>query len=444
MEALTWLARLSTRVRGALTTSGTRPRAAGECDSAEAAGRIAALSDQVTSQLESLARTRLATFATSGPPPSVPTGADDPSLDSDDLQARLSRLEALVGALIDQARATSKDLERIRGAIDALEQGVVVQDDEGEILCRNATAAALIGSRHTDLLVARAIEDQLRSTLRATPSERTLELYGPPRRTLVVRTRPLGSRRSPLGVVAILEDVSQQRRLEAIRRDFVANVSHELKTPVAALALLAETLVAETDPEVTARLADRINFEAVRVGNIISDLLDLSRIEADEMAPAQVVNLSEIMAESIERASPAAERRSVELKVEQPDHDLCITGDRRQLVSAVHNLLENAIKYSDEHSLVEATIYEAGPFFDIVVRDQGIGIPAHDLGRIFERFYRVDQARSRSSGGTGLGLAIVRHVAANHGGEVLVESREGEGSAFTLRFPKPEAAESDT
>ncbi|HEX6476204.1 MAG TPA: ATP-binding protein, partial [Acidimicrobiales bacterium] len=246
---------------------------------------------------------------------------------------------------------------------------------------------------------------------------------------------PPGNGSRPLGIVAVLEDVSDRRRLEAVRRDFVANVSHELKTPVGALSLLAETLLAEHDPEVSQRLAGRIQFESLRVNRIIEDLLDLSRIEAEEHPPREPLLASLIMAEAVERVRSAAEQRSVKLLVDEPEPPVTLMGDRRQLVAALNSLLENAVKYSDEGSSVEVFGRANGGWVELVVRDQGIGIPSRDLERIFERFYRVDHGRSRQTGGTGLGLSIVRHVANNHQGLVHVDSREGEGSTFTLRLP---------
>jgi two-component system sensor histidine kinase SenX3 len=249
-----------------------------------------------------------------------------------------------------------------------------------------------------------------------------------------------------LGVLAVIEDISERRRLEDIRRDFIANVSHELKTPIGALGLLAETLQFERDPEVANRLAQRINSEAFRVNRIIEDLLDLSRIESEGSPSREPVPVSLFVADAIERIRTAAEQHQVTLDFVESANNFVIVGDRRQLVSAVHALLENAVVYSPEGGSVgvsidriEATVDEegesVGPFVHVAITDQGVGIPSKDLERIFERFYRVDPGRARETGGTGLGLSIVRHVAQNHGGTVLVDSREGEGSTFSLELP---------
>jgi two-component system, OmpR family, sensor histidine kinase SenX3 len=300
---------------------------------------------------------------------------------------------------------------------------------------RNSRATKVIGTRHGDALAAQAVDELLAESWGGAPGERTLELYGPPRRTLTMHSEVIDDGDHQLGIVAVLDDVSDRRRLEAVRRDFVANVSHELKTPVGALSLLAETLLAENDPEVSQRLAGRIQAESLRVNRIIEDLLDLSRIEAEEHPPREPLLASLIMAEAVERVRSAAEQRSVKLLVDEPEPPVTLMGDRRQLVAALNSLLENAVKYSDEGSSVEVFASTGGGWMELLVRDQGIGIPARDLERIFERFYRVDHGRSRQTGGTGLGLSIVRHVANNHQGLVHVESREGEGSTFTLRLP---------
>jgi two-component system sensor histidine kinase SenX3 len=215
----------------------------------------------------------------------------------------------------------------------------------------------------------------------------------------------------------------------------VANISHELKTPVGALSLIAETLEGEEDPEVVARLSRRIGSEATRLSRIIDDLLDLSRIEAAQAPGDDAVAVGHLINETVESLRPAAEHRAIRLQIEPGPPGLVISGDRRQLQSAVHNLVDNAVKYSDDGSSVEITVAPGDGWVEITVVDHGIGIPSRDLQRIFERFYRVDRARSRDTGGTGLGLAIVRHVASNHGGEVTVESCEGQGSRFSLRLP---------
>jgi two-component system sensor histidine kinase SenX3 len=310
-----------------------------------------------------------------------------------------------------------------------------VCDERGHVVYRNQLAAGFSGARHADVLAEQEVSALLDLALGGATERRTLELYGPPRRVLVITGLPLHDGHRQIGAAVVIDDISERRRVDAIRRDFVANISHELKTPVGALGLLAETLLAEDDPDVTRRLAQRMQSEADRVGRIIDDLLDLSRIEAEEAPVREPISVSLVVAEAVERVWAVADQRSITVDAPEPSRRVSVLGDRRQLVSAVFNLLENAVKYSEDGSHVEVGVGTSGGFVDIAVVDHGIGIPARDLERVFERFYRVDRARSRDTGGTGLGLAIVRHVAANHGGDVTVTSHEGEGSTFTLRLP---------
>jgi two-component system sensor histidine kinase SenX3 len=353
-----------------------------------------------------------------------------PSLDRalDDLE-RVVRDEAHRRAAVAEAE------NRLTWALGALAHGVVIFDDRGEIAYRNDPAASFLAARHSDALVEEAITTMASDALRGRGGERELELFGPPRRVLSVRAVPLERDTRPSGVLVVVEDTSERRRLENVRRDFVANISHELKTPVGALALLAETLLDEDDPAIAKRLAERLANEAFRVGNTIDDLLELSRLEVATGLAADRVTVAQVVGESVDRVRPAAEQHGIDVDVEQISARLTVVGDRRQLVSAVTNLLDNAVKYSEPGGRIDVRARTDGRWVDLDVRDRGIGIPSRDLERIFERFYRVDRARSRETGGTGLGLAIVRHVASNHRGEVRVASREGVGSTFTLRLP---------
>lgn len=329
------------------------------------------------------------------------------------------------------ASVVGSDDVLLEQAIDALGIGVVVASADGEIVFENAIAGGPTGALHSDVLVEEAIEIHVRAALEGQTRRQTIELFGPPRRVVSVSAVPLADG----GAVAIIEDVTERSRLDAVRTDFVANISHELKTPVGALSVLAEALADEDQPEVVHRLADKMVHEAMRAGRTIDDLLELSRIELGGDAVKDVVLGSMVVDESVSRARSLAERAGIELHVEPSSDRIRMLGDRRQLVSALGNLVENAVKYSDPDSRVEVSARSDGRWVELSVRDFGVGIPQKDLDRIFERFYRVDRARSRETGGTGLGLAIVRHVATNHGGDVQVTSVEGEGSTFTLRVP---------
>ena len=247
-----------------------------------------------------------------------------------------------------------------------------------------------------------------------------------------VRVAPLGSQL----VLVLVEDRTEARRVDAVRRDFVANVSHELKTPVGALSLLAEAVLsASDDPDAVRRFAGRMQKEAHRLTNLVQDLIDLSRVQGDDpLTKAVPVDLGEVVGAARERVVEVAEARQIELVAAGAD-GVRVLGDRGQLTTAVGNLVENAVNYSPDRTKVVVSVRVEGELAEISVTDQGVGIPDQDLNRIFERFYRVDPARSRITGGTGLGLAIVKHIAATHGGDVSVWSVEGAGSTFTLRLP---------
>jgi two-component system sensor histidine kinase SenX3 len=372
--------------------------------------------------------------------------AVEPHNDDGKVESALSYLEEVTGAAHNAVSESSAESVRLRRSLDTLPLGLVLCDEAGGVIFRNTQAENLMASRYGDAIAAQAVTDVLAEGWANGMAERSIDIYGPPRRTLTIRATVIDDGRRSLGVLAVIEDVSERRRLEDIRRDFIANVSHELKTPMGALGLLAETLQVERDPAVAQRLAERINSEAFRVNRIIEDLLDLSRIEGQGSPSREPIAVSLIVADSIERIRTAAEQREVKINFEEPETNQVVFGDRRQLTSALHALLENAVVYSPRDGTVDISVKRVdaslnedgesvGPCVHVEIRDHGVGIPAKDLERIFERFYRVDPGRARETGGTGLGLSIVRHVAQNHGGTVLVFSREGEGSTFTLELP---------
>lgn len=232
------------------------------------------------------------------------------------------------------------------------------------------------------------------------------------------------------------QDLSLLRRVEAVRRDFVANISHELKTPVGALSLLAEAISsADDDVESIKRFAGKITVETERLANVIRDIIDLSQVQADEpLVKAQSVIVDKMILEAIDSVKIAAESKKITISHVKSD-GVNVVGVEKQIVAAIRNLLTNAIAYSPEKSQITLGTTRKQGVVEITVTDQGIGIPIADQSRVFERFFRVDQARSRDTGGSGLGLSIVKHVCENHGGEVSLWSVPGEGSTFTMRFP---------
>ncbi|RLV47604.1 two-component sensor histidine kinase [Nocardioides mangrovicus] len=255
------------------------------------------------------------------------------------------------------------------------------------------------------------------------------------------RARHVAARVAPLGarlVLVLLEDRTRERQVEAIRRDFVANVSHELKTPVGAIRLLAEAVTdAADDPEAVQRFAARMGVESQRLGRLVQQIIELSRLQDDDpLEELGSVWLDRIVERVVDENSTDAAAKQIKVTHDGDEH-LALLGNKEQLSLAIGNLVSNAVSYSPDGSTVLITTRaESEDSVSIAVTDQGIGIPEQEIERIFERFYRVDPARHRSTGGTGLGLSIVKHIVASHGGEVRVWSVEGQGSTFTLTLPR--------
>ena len=326
--------------------------------------------------------------------------------------------------------------EEVVRVLSVLPSASIVVAPDGTVLRASSRSMALgLVSRNLvtipDIshLIERVMEDN-------TPREQEMRVRRPPlgRELLELRVRV-----AALGTGALLvliDDLAEERKVDAVRRDFVANVSHELKTPVGALALLAEAVLAASDDAVQVRhFAERMQIEAGRLGNLIQDVIDLSRLQGDDpLTHAQVINVDEIVNRAIEEVRTIAASSEIEF-IESINSDGAVYGDLSQIQTAVRNLLANAIAYSPSSTKVAVDTRVVGGLIEIIVKDQGIGIPSHELDRVFERFYRVDPARSRVTGGTGLGLAIVKHVCQNHGGECTVWSEVGVGSSFTLRLP---------
>ncbi len=338
----------------------------------------------------------------------------------------------------DERELGTRSDVRVLRAVETLALGFVLYGSRGGQIFENSSATRLRGNRHQRPLVDAALADVSALAAVEGTATRVLDLFGPPRQVLEFKGESVRVDGQPVGVVVIVEDITEKRRAIDVRRDFVANVSHELKTPVAALGLLAEALIDSDDPAVTDRLSGRLHAEAIRLGTTIDDLLALSELESGMLSTPQPVAASIVVAGALERCAAAAELRGIDVEIDDRS-PVAILGDRRQLVAAVGNLLDNAVKYSDPGSKVRLVVEARGSGDErrvvIEVVDAGIGIPASDRERIFERFYRVDPARSRNTGGTGLGLSIVRHIVANHGGTLELESAEGQGSTFRIELP---------
>jgi two-component system sensor histidine kinase SenX3 len=382
-----------------------------------------------------------------------------------DVNAAVAAASALAGLLTgviavlafrwserDQARPTRTALHSetvlppgVDTVLSVLRSSAVVLD-EGDAVVKASSAAYALGLVRGGRLAVDQMLQMARET-RRDGEIRQVELDLPRRGAgrgeglaVSARVAPLGSRL----VLLLVEDLTEARRIEAVRRDFVANVSHELKTPVGALSLLSEAVMdASDDPEAVLRFAGRMQVEATRLTSLVQEIIDLSRVQDDEMLDdAEPVAVDDLVAEAVDRCRHQANAKQITMATgETPD--LFIRGNRGQLAAALGNLVENAVNYSPARTRVGIAGRRipggssgGGDLIEISVTDQGIGISEKDRERVFERFYRVDPARSRATGGTGLGLSIVKHVAATHGGEVTVWSAEGQGSTFTLRLPE--------
>lgn len=323
------------------------------------------------------------------------------------------------------------------GDVLAVLRSIAIVLDTSDAVVNNSASAVSYGLvRHGELVHAelRQLARQARrdGEIREVDLELSRGFGATTNAFMRARVAPLGA----LHILILAEDHTHAQRVEEVRRDFVANVSHELKTPVGGISLLAEAILdAVDDPEAVARFAGRIATESTRLTALVSEIVELSRLQAQEdVHRMSLVDVSAVTHEAIEATRTLAEGHDITF-VQALEPHTCVYGDATQLRTAVANLLTNAVNYSAPHTRVAISVRTRGVVIEVAVADQGRGIAPADLQRIFERFYRVDTARSRATGGTGLGLAIVKHICANHGGEVTVWSSEGYGSTFTIRLP---------
>ncbi|MGE2733679.1 ATP-binding protein [Mycolicibacterium vaccae] len=317
--------------------------------------------------------------------------------------------------------------------------GVVVVDSFRDVVYCNARAEEL-GVVRDRLLDDRAWAAAQRTLATGEEVEIDLSESNPARparsgQSVRGHVRLLSSTDQRFAVIYV-EDQSEQARMEATRRDFVANVSHELKTPVGAMSVLAEAVLASADePETVRHFAEKIVAESNRLADMVGELIELSRLQGAEPLPdLEAVDVDTVVAEALSRHKVAADNADIAITTDAPT-GFRVLGDQTLLVTALANLVSNAIAYSPHGSSVSISRRRRGDFIEIAVTDRGIGIAPADQERVFERFFRVDKARSRATGGTGLGLAIVKHVAANHNGTIRLWSRPGTGSTFTLSIP---------
>ncbi len=347
---------------------------------------------------------------------------------------RSERLARELGIGVEARSFVLADIQRLLTGVPGA--AVLVDVRSGRVVVASSDSYAMgvvVGER---IVVAQILAMVTAVHRVARIREEAIEVRRPPyaagRIELLVRVAPVNESIA----LVVAKDISGARRIEDVRRDFVANVSHELKTPVGALSLLSEAILEGADePDEVRHFAGRMQIESARLSHLVADLVDLSRLQGDDqMQYAKEVDIDSVLTEAVDSMRTTAQAKKIDLVV-GGDRHAQVYGVESQLVTALRNLVANAVSYSGERTQVSLGCRIASDHCEITITDQGMGIPSAELDRIFERFYRVDQARSRDTGGTGLGLSIVKHVCHNHGGSVSVWSVEGEGSTFTLRLP---------
>jgi signal transduction histidine kinase len=361
------------------------------------------------------------------------------------VRARIERGTGTAGRAAEDARRElrpsagrspgGRDVEDL--ILSSMRDGVLLVDAGGSPLFANAALGELLGDvpAGTSALFPLALRDAVEHALTDRTETSAVAEVPSSRRWLHVTAAPVGDDGS---VLVVVRDVTEARRVDAIRRDFVANASHELKTPAASIQATAEAIgrAAAGDPEAVGPFAARLELEAARLSRIVTDLLDLSRLEAGSELEDEV-RLDQVARDEVARFGERAERDGIALAIDAT-HPAPVRGNARDLALLVRNLVDNALRYTEPGGSVDVAV-SVGDAVTLRVSDTGLGIPHRDLPRVFERFYRVDRARSRETGGTGLGLAIVRHVAENLGGTVSIDSELGAGTTFEVSLPRSSA-----
>ncbi|MDQ3024782.1 MAG: ATP-binding protein [bacterium] len=362
-------------------------------------------------------------------------------------------LHELLGGLETRLSSSEEGRKELLTILQGMAEGVLAVDTEERLVHINAAGAAMLGIGASQALGMHvweatrvtAVIEVLRSTLtdqREAAGEMRLPTAGGDR-YLELHASPLHSAGGHLtGAVVVLHDTTQLRRLEQVRRDFVTNVGHELRTPLTAIHALVETVLDDTSMNQPTRddFLQKTLAQSQRLQTLVADLLLLSRVESHERTILlERIDLAKPVSESLSTLGPAAQAKGIRIDLQPPEAPIFVTGDREMLRQAAGNLIDNAIKYSHEGSSIEVRLERNGVNAHIVVRDNGLGIPLDDQTRIFERFYRVDKARSREVVGTGLGLAIVKHIVLAHKGNVRIASKLGHGSTFTIELPLADA-----
>ena len=370
-------------------------------------------------------------------------GLSQKIVQSETVEVALRGLAKAIDEIEEQRIKADAFRQQLVTALDSLNYGIAIYGQDDQLIHTNPYASSFLSGVHSGALIADAIDELFQTRDGQEVIDQELDVFDNShpssvthsrKKTFYIILRELSIEGNQIGSVVTIEDISEQERLESVRRDFISNISHELKTPIGAIALLTETLLGEPDTDLVQKFAPNILQETERLSETIDDLLSLSRIEHGSTDSFNQIDILKCAEQAIDRVNIFAKQNEVTVLTSFPPAPVHLFGDELQLTSAFYNILENSVKYKRiNQGNVHLTVQQLDDFIEVEISDNGIGIPTKDLDRIFERFYCVD--RSHSGSGVGLGLAIVRHVIVNHEGVIRIESTEGVGTTFFIQFP---------
>ena len=370
-------------------------------------------------------------------------GLSQKIVQSETVEVALRGLAKAIDEIEEQRITADAFRQQLIAALDSLNYGIAIYGQDDQLIHTNPYASSFLSGVHSGALIADAIDELFQTRDGQEVIDQELDVFDNShpssvthsrKKTFYIILRELSIEGNQIGSVVTIEDISEQERLESVRRDFISNISHELKTPIGAIALLTETLLGEPDTDLVQKFAPNILQETERLSETIDDLLSLSRIEHGATDSFNQIDLLKCIEQAIDRVNTFAKQNEVTVLTSFPPAPVHLFGDELQLTSAFYNILENSVKYKRiNQGNVHLTVQQLDDFIEVEISDNGIGIPTKDLDRVFERFYCVD--RSHSGSGVGLGLAIVRHVIVNHEGVIRIESTEGVGTTFFIQFP---------
>ena len=370
-------------------------------------------------------------------------GLSQKIVQSETVEVALRGLAKAIDEIEEQRITADAFRQQLIAALDSLNYGIAIYGQDDQLIHTNPYASSFLSGVHSGALIADAIDELFQTRDGQEVIDQELDVFDNShpssvthsrKKTFYIILRELSIEGNQIGSVVTIEDISEQERLESVRRDFISNISHELKTPIGAIALLTETLLGEPDTDLVQKFAPNILQETERLSETIDDLLSLSRIEHGSTDSFNQIDILKCAEQAIDRVNIFAKQNEVTVLTSFPPAPVHLFGDELQLTSAFYNILENSVKYKRiNQGNVHLTVQQLDDFIEVEISDNGIGIPTKDLDRVFERFYCVD--RSHSGSGVGLGLAIVRHVIVNHEGVIRIESTEGVGTTFVIQFP---------